>query len=110
MVHVVKMAQIQKTADFEKLPDSEKGFRLEKYLYTQYHIAKLNDDIELQRQYDLLLRIRSDLLSRFGKFAIIDVTNGRMVGCCNDLRSAVKTSHESAKNVESFIYQIPETV
>ena len=106
----VKMALIHDAKDFEVLPDSEKEFRLEKYLYTQYHIAKLTDYATLQRQYELLLRIRPELLSGFGKFIIIDVTNRRVAGCYDDLRSALETSHRATKGVKSFIYQLPETV
>ena len=106
----VRMALIQDAKDFEGLPESEKESRLEKYLYTQYHIAKLTEDATLQRQYELLLKIRSQLLSRFGKFIIIDVTNKRVAGCCDDLRSALETSHRDTEGVKSFIYQLPETV
>ena len=96
--------------EFNKLSSKNKTLQLEKYLFHQFSISKLNQDKELEQQYDVLLSLKSVLVSRFGKFIIIDKTNRKFINCCDDIETALKTIYSFNEEIDSFIYQMPKTI
>lgn len=104
------MSLLLNKEDFDALPRNEKEDRLDKYLHTQYSISQLNNNEELQKQFSLLLKLQPKLITRFGKFLIINVTEKKFVQCCDDLQSALDLIYGFDHKKESFIYQLPEIV
>lgn len=104
------MSLLLNKEDFDALPHDEKEERLTKYLHTQYSISQLNNHEELQKQYSLLLKLQPYLVTRFGKFIIVNISERKFVECCDDLKSALDIIYASDNKKESFIYQIPEIV
>lgn len=104
------MSLLLSKENFDILPHNEKEDRLDKYLHTQYGISQLNQNVELQKQFSLLLKLQSELVTRFGKFIIVNITERKIVQCCDDLESALEAMYDFDHQNESFIYQLPEIV
>lgn len=103
------MSLLPSKEKFDTLSYEEKKKRLNKYLSIQSKISKLNDNAELGKQYDLLLKLQSDIATRFGKFLVIDA-NKKNVQCCDDLKSALEVVYNLDSKKESFICQVPKTI
>ncbi len=104
------MSLLLNKQDFDALSTDVKEERLDKYLHTQYSISQLNNNEELQKQFSLLLKLQSELVTRFGKFIVVNATEKKVVQCCDDIKSALETIYELDHQKESFIYQLPEAV
>ena len=104
------MSLLLNRQDFNALPPLVKEERLDKYFHTQYSISVLNNNEELQKQFSLLLKLQPELITRFGKFIIINATDKKVVQCCDDIKSALDIIYGFDNQKESFIYQLPETV
>lgn len=104
------MSLLLNKQDFDALTPNVKEERLEKYLHTQYGISQLNNNEELEKQFSLLLKLQPELIARFGKFIIVNVTEKKVEQCCDDIKSALEIVYGLDQQKESFIYQLPETV
>ena len=104
------MSLLLNKQDFDDLSSDVKEERLDKYLHTQYSISQLNNNEELQKQFSLLLKLQPELIARFGKFIVINITDKKVVQCCDDIKSALEIIYGFDHQKESFIYQLPETV
>ena len=104
------MSLLLNKQEFDALEYNVKEERLAKYLHTQYSISQLNNNEELQKQFSLLLKLQPELVTRFGKFIIVNATETKVEQCCDDLKSALDVIYELDHKKELFIYQLPETV
>ena len=95
---------------FDQLNDDDKKLRLSNHLHKKVAIAKLNGDDVLVKQYSLLLNLQPEILTRFGKFIIIDKKEGKFIDCCDDITSALHIVYERKNKITPFIYQIPLSV
>jgi len=104
------MSVLLNNQEFNRLSLNEKEERLDKYLHNQHDMSRLNNNKELQNQFDLLLKLQPDLITRFGKFIVINTTDVEVVQCCDDIKSAMDVIYGFDSEKESFIYQLPTTV
>ena len=95
---------------FDALDNNEKEARLDKYLHTQYTISQLNNNEELRNQFSLMLTLQPELITRFGKFIIVNATDRKVTQCCDDLKTALEIICGLEHDKEYFIHQLPETV
>jgi hypothetical protein len=96
--------------EFDALPQVEKFSRLDDYLGKQRMYHTINNNKDLQDQIKILENLKPDLISRFGKFIIINKNTKEFVNCCDGLVEALDKIYELKLNKDAFIYQMPSLI
>ena len=67
------MDQMFDQRKFDSLDLNVKKERLDKYLLTRHAISQLTESEELQKHFRVLLKLQPELVTKFGKFLVINI-------------------------------------
>ena len=104
-----EMAQMLDQREFDNLDLNIKEEKLDKYLLTRHAIAQLTNNEQSQKHFSVLLKLQPELVTKFGKFLVVNIKEKKIKACCDDLPSALDTIHK-LHDKESFVFELPNII